>query len=160
MSIDSIKVIDYIDENLIKMGLVSRDKDEVLDEMVELLSRTDKISDVDKIKEAVHDRERLCSTGFENGVAIPHPRQGQPDIVDDVLVAFGRSDEGIDFEALDGKPVYLFFMLAAPDDQKHLRVLARLSRMLKDEEFRLKLLEAETPPEVIEIMKNREEELL
>jgi fructose-specific phosphotransferase system IIA component len=142
------------------MSLVSKNKEEVLDEMVELISRTNKIKEIDKIKEAVRDRENLCSTGFESGVAIPHPRQGQPDIVEDVVVAFGRSDDGIDFDALDGQPVYLFFMLAAPDDQKHLRVLARLSRMLKDEEFRLKLLEVDTPSEVLNILKEREEQLL
>jgi len=160
MAVVSIKVMDYISEDLIKLSLVSRTKDDVLNEMVELLMRSGKISDIEKIKDAVRDRERLCSTGFENGVAIPHPRQGQPDIVEDVVVAFGRCDAGVEFEALDGAPVNLFFMLAAPDDQKHLRVLARLSRMLKDEEFRIKLLESKTPAEALEIMKEREEALL
>jgi mannitol/fructose-specific phosphotransferase system IIA component (Ntr-type) len=76
-----------------------------------------------------------------------------------LVVALGRSKEGIDFEALDGELVHLFFLLAAPNDQEHLRALARLSRMLKDEDFRAKLMSAKTPGDVKKIIEDREGEL-
>ncbi|HEC80254.1 MAG TPA: PTS sugar transporter subunit IIA [Firmicutes bacterium] len=141
------------------MGLTGKTKDEILKEMVEVLSNSGNIKDPNRIYEAVVERERLCSTGFEHGVAIPHPRQGQPDIVENLTIAFGSSKNGVDFEALDEEPVYIFFMLAAPNDQEHLRALARLSRMLKKEEFREELNKAKTPDDVLKLISKREEEL-
>lgn len=154
-----MKIIDHIREETIKLDLVSKNKDDVIIELVDLVAKSEEVNDKDKILKAVIEREKLCSTGFENGVAIPHPRQGQPDVVNSLVTAFGRSKGGIDFEALDGEPVYLFFLLAAPNDQEHLRVLARLSRMLKDEKFRNKLSSAKTPAEVLKIIEDREKEL-
>jgi len=154
-----MSIIDYVSEKTIKIGLTGKTKGEILKELVELLFNSGKIKAPDKIYEAVIEREKLCSTGFEHGVAIPHPRQGQPDIVEQLVIAFGSTKDGIDFDALDGKPVFIFFMLAAPNDQEHLRTLARLSRMLKKEEFRDELLKAKTPEDILKIIKRREEEL-
>jgi fructose-specific phosphotransferase system IIA component len=154
-----MSIINYFSEKTVKVGLTGRTKDEVLKELVELLFKSGKIKAPDKIYEAVVEREKLCSTGFEHGVAIPHPRQGQPDIVEELVIAFGSTKEGIDFDALDGNPVHIFFMLAAPNDQEHLRTLARLSRMLKKEEFRDELLKARSPEDILRIIRKREEEL-
>ena len=79
--------------------------------------------------------------------------------MENLTIAFGSSKNGVDFEALDEEPVYIFFMLAAPNDQEHLRALARLSRMLKKEEFREELNKAKTPDDVLKLISKREEEL-
>jgi len=154
-----MKISEHISEKTIKMDLVSKKKDDVIVELVDLVMQSEEITDRERILKAVIEREKLCSTGFEHGVAIPHPRQGQPGIVNNLVTAFGRSKGGIDFEALDGEPVYLFFLLAAPSDQEHLRALARLSRMLKDEGFRSKLLSAKAPGDVLKTFVEREKEL-
>ncbi|UCH77796.1 MAG: PTS sugar transporter subunit IIA [Candidatus Coatesbacteria bacterium] len=138
------------------MELVAEDKEGVLRGLVALAARTGKITDELAILKAVRERENLCSTGFENGAAIPHPRQGHPDIVKELVAVFGRSPKGIDFEALDEKPVHLFFLLCAPTDSEHLRALAKLSRFLKKEPVRKKLLEAQTADDVMAVIAEEE----
>jgi fructose-specific phosphotransferase system IIA component len=154
-----MRISDHISDQTIKLDLVSKTKDDVIVELVDLILKSNEITNREQILKAVIEREKLCSTGFEHGVAIPHPRQGQPGVVNKLVVALGRSKEGIDFEALDGELVHLFFLLAAPNDQEHLRALARLSRMLKDEDFRAKLMSAKTPADVKKIIEDREGEL-
>ena len=151
-----VKISDFVDPKGIKMELEGRNKEEVLREMVALAAGTGKINDELAILKAVRERENLCSTGFENGAAIPHPRQGHPDIVAESVAVFGRSTRGIDFEALDEKPVHLFFLLCAPTDSEHLRALAKLSRFLKKESVRKRLLEAKTPDDILAVIKEEE----
>jgi len=151
-----VKISEFVDPKGIKMELTAQDKEGVLRELVSLAAETGKISDELAILKAVRERENLCSTGFENGAAIPHPRQGHPDIVKELVAVFGRAVKGIDFEALDEKPVQLFFLLCAPTDSEHLRALAKLSRFLKKEQVRKSLLEAKTPDEVLAIIKEEE----
>jgi len=151
-----VKISEFVDPNGIEMSLAAEDKEGVLRELVALAARTGKITDELAILKAVRERENLCSTGFENGAAIPHPRQGHPDIVKELVAVFGRSRKGLDFEALDEKPVHLFFLLCAPTDSEHLRALAKLSRFLKKEPVRKKLLEAEAAEEVLAVIKEEE----
>ncbi|NIT36582.1 MAG: PTS transporter subunit EIIA [candidate division Zixibacteria bacterium] len=151
-----VKISEFVDSKGIKMELTAQDKEGVLRELVSLAAETGKITDELAILKAVRERENLCSTGFENGAAIPHPRQGHPDIVKELVAVFGRAAKGIDFEALDEKPVQLFFLLCAPTDSEHLRALAKLSRFLKKEQVRKSLLEAKTPDEVLAVIKEEE----
>jgi PTS system fructose-specific IIC component len=151
-----VKISEFVDPKGIKMDLTAEDKEGVLRELVSLAAETGKITDELAILKAVRERENLCSTGFENGAAIPHPRQGHPDIVKELVAVFGRAVKGIDFEALDEKPVQLFFLLCAPTDSEHLRALAKLSRFLKKEQVRKSLLEAATPDEVLAVIKEEE----
>ncbi len=151
-----VKISEFVDPAGIKMELTAQDKEGVLRELVSLAAETGKITDELAILKAVRERENLCSTGFENGAAIPHPRQGHPDIVKELVAVFGRAVKGIDFEALDEKPVQLFFLLCAPTDSEHLRALAKLSRFLKKEQVRKSLLEAKTSDEVLAIIKEEE----
>ncbi len=151
-----MKISEFIDPSGIKMELEARDKDGVLRELVALAGATGHINDELAILKAVRERENLCSTGFENGAAIPHPRQGHPDIVEKLVAVFARSSQGIDFEALDEKPVHLFFLLCAPTDSEHLRALAKLSRFLKKEPVRKRLMEAKTPEDVMAVIKEEE----
>jgi len=94
-----------------------------------------------RLIQALEDRERLNSTALGDGVAIPH---GKLPGLKRVLAAFGRSRPGVDFQSLDGKPTHLFFLLVAPEDSAgaHLKALARISRLLKDDGFRARLMEA------------------
>lgn len=151
-----MKISDFVDPSGIKMEIEAQDKDGVLRELVALAAATGKINDELAILKAVRERENLCSTGFENGAAIPHPRQGHPDVVKELVAVFARSPEGIDFEALDEKPVHLFFLLCAPTDSEHLRALAKLSRFLKKEAVRKRLLDAKTPDDVLAVIKEEE----
>jgi len=151
-----VKISEFVDPKGIKMDITAQDKEGVLRELVSLAAETGKITDELAILKAVRERENLCSTGFENGAAIPHPRQGHPDIVKELVAVFGRAVKGIDFEALDEKPVQLFFLLCAPTDSEHLRALAKLSRFLKKEQVRKSLLEAKTPDEVLAVIKEEE----
>jgi fructose-specific phosphotransferase system IIA component len=152
-----VKISEFVDAKAIKLELEAATKEAVLRELVGLVAASGKITDELAILKAVRERENLCSTGFENGAAIPHPRQGHPEIVKELVAAFGRSTKGIDFEALDDKPVHLFFLLCAPTDSEHLKALAKLSRFLKKESFRKKLLEAKDAAEVLAIIKEEED---
>lgn len=151
-----VKISEFVDPQAIKIELESADKETVLRELVALAAETGKISDELAILKAVRERENLCSTGFENGAAIPHPRQGHPEIVKELVAVFGRSTEGIEFEALDEKPVHLFFLLCAPTDSEHLRALAKLSRFLKKEPVRERLLKAKTAEDIMAVIKDDE----
>jgi len=145
-----MRVASFLHPQSILLEMKAKTKAEALDELIDALMASEKVSDREKIRTAVIEREELFSTGFENGVAIPHPRQGQPAIVKDIVAAFGRSSQGIEFDSMDGEPVHIFFMLCAPSDGEHLRALARLSRLLKEKSFRDLLLAAKSPDEVIE----------
>ena len=103
------------------------------------------------------ERERLGSTGIGDGIAIPH---GKLSGLEEMVVSFGRSREGIAFEAMDGKPVHLFFLLMAPENSagQHLKALAKISRMLKDANFRKSLLEAKMHEDLFRIIAAKDDE--
>ncbi len=152
-----MKITDFIARDHLELDLKAKTKDEVLNELVDLAVATGYVADHEKILQAVVERENLCSTGFENGVAIPHPRQGHPEVVERLVAVFGRSRDGIDFDALDGEPVYIFFLLCAPTDSEHLKALAKLSRFLRKKAFRERLIAAQAPEEVYDILLEEEE---
>lgn len=104
------------------------------------------------------ERERLGSTGIGDGVAIPH---GKVPKLNELLVSFGRSTQGVDFDSLDGKPAHLFFLVLAPEDSAgaHLKVLARISRMLKSNTVREELMAADGSQEIYEVFARQEEEI-
>ncbi|MGD0279853.1 MAG: PTS sugar transporter subunit IIA [Smithella sp.] len=99
-----------------------------------------------------------CSTGIGEGVAIPH---GKISGLDDIVVAFGRSIEGIPYDSLDGKPVHIFFLLLAPENSsgQHLKILAKISKMLKDVDFREKLLKAKSQSDLYKIILDQEKDM-
>ena len=141
-------------------SLGSRSKSGVLRELVTLASNTGLVYDEKALLEAVLDREELCSTGLEGGIAIPHPRRPLPYEIADSLLVVARINRGVVFAALDGKLTDLFFLTASQDDHHHLHTLARLFRMLHDENWVAQLRAAETADEMMELMKQRERDLL
>ena len=140
-----------IDVNLIDLSLNARSKDGVFHELALLLHRNDRISDYSHFIEDVYEREDMGTTGFGFGIAIPHAKSPYVKIPS---VCFGKSEQGISYDSIDGNPVYLVFMIAMPetDSKQHLTTLAWISRNLMHESFRKKLMEAKTSEEVINII--------
>lgn len=120
--------------NLIKVDLEAEDKDEVFEELVDLFCRSTGNSAREDILAALRDRESKMSTGIKKGIALPH---GKTNAVDRVYGVIGLSRKGIDYDALDGEPVHLLFMMLAPqkDSEKHLRLLKRLAELLDNPAF-------------------------
>jgi PTS system nitrogen regulatory IIA component len=104
-------------------------------------------------------REKLGSTGIGDGVAIPHGKLGT---LQDIVLAFGRSREGVAFDSIDGRPVHLFFLLLAPENSagQHLKALAKISKMLKVGNFRKKLMEAKSKNDIYKVIIEQEEACL
>ena len=137
-----MKITDYLTENDIISRLRASSREEVIEEMVAHLKEAGKIDDAEGLVHILLDRELLGSTGIGHGVAIPHGRLGG---LNEMLLVFGRSPEGIDFDSHDGEPVNLFFLLVAPEDSAglHLKTLARISRLVKSPECRKALLDSD-----------------
>lgn len=140
--------------------LGSRTKDSTLRELVSLASRTGLVVDEKELLEAVLHREELCSTAMECGIAIPHPRRPLPEAISEPILVVAKTPQGIAFGAPDGRMTTLLFLTASQDDRHHLHVLARLCRMLHEERVVARMEEAETPAEMIELLRNRETEVL
>lgn len=136
-----MNIRELIEQNSIVDELKSRTKREVLYELSDPVADSLPKGGKDAIVEILLEREKLGSTGIGEGVAIPH---GKLPGLDKLVISFGRSYEGVEFDALDGKPVNIFFLLLAPDNSagKHLKALAKISKMLKDADFRKELMEA------------------
>ena len=121
--------------------LEARNKDDVLRELASVIARSDQVGDSGKLLEAIYERERIMSTGIGLGIAIPHAKIPS---VRDFVVALGRSEQGIEFSSLDGKPVHFVVMIAGPDNQqeRYLQLLARITLKLKDAAVRRRMTEA------------------
>ena len=129
----------------------AKNKTEVLQELVQTIIDGGLKLDSSVAMEILQQREKLGSTGIGDGVAIPH---GKIPVLEDLVVAFGRSKEGISFDAIDGKPVHLFFLLLAPENSagQHLKALAKISKMLKVVDFRKKLMDAKSSEDLYKII--------
>ena len=125
----------------VKVPLSSRNKSDVLRELIEVAAGTSSGLDVDAILASVRDREQLLSTGIGDGVAIPH---GKTPLVGQLTLVAGVAAHDIDFDALDGRPVRLFFLLLGPESAAgaHVRALSRISTLLRRDHLRTNLLES------------------
>lgn len=146
-----MKLSKFTEESLIDFDLKGKSKNEVIAELVDLAAKSKLVKDRDELYKDVVEREKLVTTGVGYGVAFPHAKTKS---VKGILIAFGRSTTGVDFEAMDKKPVHLFFLIAAPEDAigAHLNVMARLSYLMKDEKIREKLLGTHSPKELLEVI--------
>lgn len=150
-----MKLSKFSEENLIAFNLNAANKDDVIKELVDTISSSNMVKDSEQLLKDVIERENLVTTGVGYGVAFPHAKTKA---VKGIVIAFGRSSEGIAFDAMDHKPVTLFFLIAAPEDAigAHLNVMARLSFLMKSEENRQKLMDAGSPGDVLALMDNIE----
>ncbi|HDM77840.1 MAG TPA: PTS sugar transporter subunit IIA [Deltaproteobacteria bacterium] len=152
-----MKILDILPKEAIVPELKARTKREVLEELSDALIGIQKYLKRDELVEVLMERERLGSTGIGEGVAIPH---GKLKDIDQLLISFGRSTEGIDFDSMDGKPAHLFFLLVAPENSAgiHLRALAKISRLLRSVDLRQKLFNASSRDEIFEIISQEDQE--
>ncbi|WP_161879081.1 PTS fructose transporter subunit IIABC [Alkalibacterium sp. MB6] len=152
-----MKINDLLRKDLMIMDLQATDKEAVIDEMISQLYKHDVINDVSTFKEGIMNREAQTSTGLGNGIAMPHSKNKA---VVKPAVLFAKSTSGVDYDALDGQSVELFFMIAAPEggNNLHLEVLASLSRKLIDDEVIESLKQSSTPEQVQALFEESEEE--
>ncbi len=146
-----MRLRDMLDESSVKVGLESLDKEECIEEMVEVLVRAGRVADRAKVIEAVRRRESEGSTGIGNGVAVPH---GKCAGLSGTVLAVGVSRGGIEFDAVDDRPVNVVFLIAASATEpgRHLQMLAEVVRLIRIPGLCAKLVSAETPKAVLDLL--------
>lgn len=150
-----MKISDILTEQLVVTGLEGGSKSEIIDRMIDLVASSPKVVDKARVREAIFEREKIMSTGVGNGFAIPH---GKTDAVSDIVAAFAVTAKPIDYDSLDEKPVRLVFLLVGKDNLvgPHIKLLSRISRLMNREEFRQRLLEKQSPREILECFRTEE----
>ncbi|MCC6964189.1 MAG: PTS sugar transporter subunit IIA [candidate division Zixibacteria bacterium] len=146
-----MKLSKFCEEQLISFDLQARAKSGVIEELVEMAAKSKLVKDKNLLLKDIITRENLVTTGVGYGVAFPHAKTKA---TKGIVIAFGRSDPGVDFEAMDRQPVHLFFLIAAPEDAigAHLKVMAHLSYLMKSEKNREKLMTVKSPGELLQIL--------
>ncbi|WP_456432012.1 PTS sugar transporter subunit IIA [Thermosulfuriphilus sp.] len=152
-----MRILDFIDKKCIVPELKAEDKWSVFEELAQIIANKRKDLRAADIVRVLSEREKLGSTGIGSGVAIPH---GKMKGLDRLIICVARSNRGIDFEAMDKQPVHLIFLILAPDNAAslYLKLLARLSRLLKDPLFRQRLLGARDAEEILSVIKEADSE--
>lgn len=150
-----MKIMDFLNKKAVTADLKATDKEGVIRELVDLLAAADEIKNKEELVRALLTRESLGSTGIGQGIGIPHAKSAN---VKNLVAAFGLSQKGVNFDSLDGEPVYIFFLLIAPEESAgpHLKALARISRMLKDKYFRELLKKSKDEKEILRIVQEED----
>ncbi len=150
-----MKILDVLLKDAMIDDLKSRDKKGVIEELVISVSRISGVNREELVR-VLMERERLGSTGIGGGIGIPH---GKMKNLESLFLSFGLSRKGVDFESIDNKPTHIFFLLVTPENSTglHLKLLARISRILKNELFKEKLLNAADRDEIYNIIKEEDE---
>lgn len=157
IAVDSsgIKLSNLLKESMIELNLEGSDKAGIIDELLGIISKTGKVKSKKALVGALMERENLGSTAIGNGVAVPHTKV---DGIKDTVLAFGRSAAGVDFNSLDGEKTHLFFMLISPKEDigAHLKILAKISHLIKDRFMVGLFRKAKTKKEVLSIISKLE----
>ncbi len=150
-----MKISDILKQDKIIAGLKGNTKEEAINELIDLLKGDDRIVDLEKVRTSVLEREKIMSTGVGKGFAIPH---GKTDAVKEIVAAFGKTTQPLDFNSLDEEPVNLIFLLVGKDNLvgPHIKLLSRISRMMNKDEFRENLSKATTAEEIYNIFREEE----
>lgn len=150
-----MKISNILRPEHITAKLKADSKEEIIDELVDLLRGDDRVVDLELVRESVKERENIMSTGVGLGFAIPHSKTNG---VNSIIAAFGKKEEPVDFYSLDGKPVNLFFLLVGKENMvgPHIKLLSRISRMMNHEEFRDALRDAKSSDEIYNIFVEEE----
>ena len=146
-----MKITDFLSVQTVIPALAQREKNAVLEELAGWLAANHTHLDPKRVLSVLMERERISTTAIGEGVAIPH---GKLPGLERIFGVFARSAEGVDFSSLDGAPTHLFFVLIAPEGAAadHLKALARISRLLKDESFRRRLMAAKSNQELFTLI--------
>lgn len=150
-----MKIMDFLNKKAITASLKADGKEGIIRELVDLLAKAEDIKNKEELVKALLTRESLGSTGIGQGIGIPHAKSQH---VKNLVAAFGLSQNGVNFDSLDGEPVYIFFLLIAPEESAgpHLKALARISRMLKDKYFREMLRKSKDEKEILRIIQEED----
>ncbi len=151
-----MKILDVLPKDAILADLKAQDKKGILEELVEPISRLKEVNREELVR-VLMERERLGSTGIGSGIGIPH---GKLKDLDGLVLGFGLSRKGVDFESMDNRPTHIFFLLVTPENSTglHLKLLARISKLLKHDPFRERLLKAADREEIYAIIKEEDAE--
>lgn len=153
-----MRISDVLDANTVIPALKSTDKPSVIEELAELLALDHPVINKERLIEALLEREKLCSTAVDSGVAIPHAKLSG---ISGIILGFGRSEKGIEFDSLDRLPTQLFVILVSPENSsgEHIELLARISMIFKQADFRTRLLNAGSKEELYEYIISEDEKL-
>jgi fructose-specific phosphotransferase system IIA component len=151
-----MKVNELLNPKYILTDFKSDKKDDVINELIDLLKGDERVIDLEEVRKCVFDREKIMSTGVGKGFAIPH---GKTNSVTDIVAVFGKSKKPIDYNALDGEPVNLVFLMIGKDTlvSKHIKLLSRISRLMNNDEFREKLVKADSKESIQKIFEEEEQ---
>lgn len=150
-----MRIEDMLAPSRVLMNLKGTSKRDVLVELAEAQGASGHVRDVEALKQAILDRESIMSTGIGLSIAIPHAKIPS---VSDFVLALGRKPEGIEYDSLDGQPVRIIIMIAAPEGQQnvYLRILARVTHVLRDDDNRSRIMAAESPEEIIALFRDED----
>lgn len=150
-----VKISNLLRLEQICLDLKATNKISVIKEMISMIHKS-KVSNPEGLFQCLLEREELETTGIGDGIALPH---GRTDVVKEMIVLLGRSNQGIDYKALDDKPVNLLFMIVAPKNEstKVLKMLAKISRFFNNSDFRQQLMDVQSPKEALRLFQIKEE---
>lgn len=150
-----MQLVDVLKENLVFLNFEAENKEQAIEKFILSLQKSGSIKEPEALKDALFEREKLGTTGVGGGIALPHARSSA---IKDLTVAFFRSESGIDFKAIDDSPVHLIFMLLAPISSggPYLKLLAKISRLLRGEDFKKSLLDAKDAAGIMQIIQEND----
>ena len=150
-----MKVSEILKEQFVISDLRGNTKDEVINDLINLFQGDPRVNDLDKVRNAVLEREKIMSTGVGKGFAIPH---GKTNAVTEILAAFGKTNHPVDYQSLDTQPVQLIFLLVGKDNlvSTHIKLLSRISRMMNKDDFRKRLIDANSSKDIIQLFVDEE----
>lgn len=154
-----MKVSELLKPEFIIPELKGESKEDIINELIDLFKDDPRVEDIEKVRSSVLDREKVMSTGVGKGFAIPH---GKTNAVKEIVGAFGRIKDGIDYDSLDGNPVHLVFLLVGKDNliSTHIKLLSRISRLMNKDDFRHRLKEVNNADEIVKLFSEEEEHFL
>ncbi len=152
-----MKICEILKIEMIIPSMKCTTKEEAISELIDLFKNDDRVKDTESIRNSVLEREKIMSTGVGKGFAIPHAKTNS---VNEIIAAFGKIDNPIDFQALDDQPVNLVFLLVGKENLvgPHIKLLSRISRMMNIEEFRESLANAKTAQEIYDLFETEEKQ--
>ena len=149
------RVVDYIDVEMINLDIKAKTKRDIIKELLESIKESKKIVDYDKCLSDLYAREELGTTGIGKNVALPHAKT---EGVTDLLIGIGVSKNGINYNSIDEEDAKIFFMFLSPsgETQEYLKILARISRLIRENDFRTKIINAKTTSELLDVIEKAE----